>query len=441
MTESASGAVLERLGRLHSRRIELDLDRLPALLARLGAPHRRLPPVVHVAGTNGKGSVIAFLAAMLGAAGLSVSRYVSPYLREPAEQVLLPGGQVDDAVLAEALTRVEEANDGAPLTTFEALTAAAFLVCAEQPADMLLLECGMGGRADATNVIDTPVLVAITAIDLDHMAYLGPDVAAIAAEKAGIIKPRVPVVASPAHPDATAVIVARAAALAAPLSLAGRDFAVDMARRHYRGIAFDFDLPAPALAGPHQWSNAAQAAACAELLLTDPVRLQGPITGRMAPEQAIRAGIAGAIWPGRLQRLADPDHEVWVDGGHNAHAARALVAALQAMPPAPLVLVTGMQDTRPVADFLAPFVPLRPRVIATRATFQPAFVPGSPQRPETIAAAAAALGLAATVADDPAAALALAKKEPAARVLVAGSLYLAGDVLQQSGQMLASIQL
>ncbi|MEC9345018.1 MAG: bifunctional folylpolyglutamate synthase/dihydrofolate synthase [Pseudomonadota bacterium] len=441
MTTSESGAVLERLARLHSRRIELDLERLPALLDRLGAPQRRLPPVVHVAGTNGKGSVLAFLAAMLGAAGLKVSRYVSPYLLEPAEQVLLPDGQVQDAVLAAALARVEEANDGAPLTSFEALTAAAFLVYSEQPADMLLLECGMGGRTDATNVIDRPELVAITAVDLDHMAFLGPDIRSIASEKAGILKPRIPVVASPAHRDAVDVIAARAASLAAPLYLAGRDFAVDPATGHYRGIAFDLDLPVPTLAGPHQWANAAQAAACAELLLTDPARLQGPITARTAPAEAIRTGVGSAVWPARLQRLADAAHEIWVDGGHNPHAARALVVALQAMAPAPLVLVTGMQDTRPVADFLAPFVALDPLVIGTRAGSQPAFVPGAPLAPDAVVAAARDLGLRAEAAEDPGAALERAKKEPAARILVAGSLYLAGDVLRRSGQMLDSIQL
>lgn len=421
MTTPATDAVLARLAGLADRLIELDLERMPALLERLGAPHRRLPPVVQIVGTNGKGSVGAFLRQILTAAGLRVQAYTSPYLVRPTEQVTLRAGEIADAAYAEALARVEDANDGGPLTLFEAMTAAAFVAFAEDPADILLLEAGMGGRRDATNVVERPVATVVTLIALDHTAWLGDTIAAIAAEKAGVIRPGVPVVARPGEPQAEEVVAARCRALGAPLHLAGRDWSVDPASRSYRGQR-SLVLPPPALAGPHQLWNAAQALAVIEVL-----------AGFAVDDAAVVRGVESAVWPARLQRLDHGETEVWVDGGHNAHAAAALAEALQAMPAKPLVLILGMMGGRPVASFLEAFRPFAPLVVAVPIGHQPVYTPGAPLAPDAIVAAASGLGLEAVAAAslDEAFFLAATKK-PAARILVTGSLYLAGDMLRRA---------
>ncbi len=333
-----SDAVLERLKRLHPVVIDLSLGRIARLLASLGHPEDRLPPVVHVAGTNGKGSVIAFLGAMARAAGLRTHAYTSPHLVAFHERIALDGRHIADDALLALLEECEAANGDAPITFFEITTAAAFLAFARAPADLALIEVGLGGRFDATNVIARPRLTAITPIAMDHMHYLGDTLARIAFEKAGILKPGVPAVIGRQAPEALGVIEARAGELAAPLTLAGRDYGP------WTGAA-------PSLAGAHQRDNAAQAAACARLLGIG--------------EAAIAAGVGAAVWPGRMQRLAQGrladrlarGWELWLDGGHNPGAAEAIAAMLAAWRDRPVRLVYGMLNTRVPADFLAPLAP------------------------------------------------------------------------------------
>lgn len=415
-----SDLVLERLTRLHPKKIDLSLGRMERLLARLGHPERRLPPVVHIAGTNGKGSTVAYLRAMGEAAGLRVHAYTSPHLVRFHERIRLAGGLIGEAELIALLEECETANGEAPITFFEVTTAAAFLAFARTPADLLLLEVGLGGRLDATNVVARPHLSVITPVDLDHKEFLGDSIAAIAAEKAGILKPDVPAVIGPQPMEALAVIAAQADLLDAPLIIAGTDF--DAAAT---ADGFDFTrpgeapwhLPRPSLAGPHQIANAATATAAA--LLLD------------LPRAAIESGIAGAQWPARLQRLTrgplaallPTDGELWLDGGHNPHAARALAAALAAMPPKPLHLVTGLLSTKDAAGYFGAFHDLAPKVHAVT-------IPGeSAARPaEEVAAAAAEAGLEAVAEPDITTAVARAASA-GGRVMICGSLYLAGRVL------------
>ncbi|ANK80247.1 MAG: hypothetical protein TEF_05170 [Rhizobiales bacterium NRL2] len=424
MNAPLSDAILARIDSQSVRKMELDLERLPALLERLGDPLDRLPPVIHVAGTNGKGSVVAFLRAMLRHAGLDVQCFTSPHLHRVTEEVALSGGEIRDAEFARHLLRVEDANDGGVLSSFEALTAAAFLAFAEDTADVLLLETAMGGRLDATNVVRQPALTVITPIALDHMAYLGDTIAEIAAEKAGILKPGAACVAGPEHPDAVAVVEHRARALQVPLRLAGRDFTVDPESGLYSGLS-EIALPAPGLAGGHQWRNAALAVAALESFRPG-----------LLPEAA--AGLADARWPARMQRLDIEGREIWVDGGHNAHAAAAMAGALQALPPKPLCLIVGMLDSRPVAPFLAAFETLRPLVIGVAAGRQPVYTAGRPHPPEEIAFAAGRLGLQARVAGSLAEAVEIARRERGApRTLVTGSLYLAAEMLAEADPPIA----
>jgi len=289
-----SDLILGRLQALHPKAIDLSLDRLERLLTQLGHPERRVAPVVHIAGTNGKGSTLAMLDAMLQASGRRVQRYISPHLVHFAERMLFDGQPIGDAPLADVLDISESVNGGAPITFFEIITAAAFLAFARRPADVLLLETGLGGRLDATNVIDRPRLTAMAPIALDHQSFLGDSLAEIAAEKAGILKPGVPCVVGPQEPEALAVIRARAEEMDVPLQLYGRDW---MARRVGDRLRMsmnhdDFDLPLPALFGCHQIDNAGLAVACA-LALSD-----------LAPDGgAIAQGLRNVHWPGRLQRL------------------------------------------------------------------------------------------------------------------------------------------
>lgn len=422
MNTPLTDAALERITRLGGRRIELDLERLPALLERLGAPHRRLPPVVHVTGTNGKGSVVANLHAMLSRQGLKVQRFISPYLARPTEQVLLADGEIDDATHANALERVVEANDGASLPVFEAMTAAAFLCFAESPADVLLLECGMGGRLDSTNVAQGICVSVVTPVDLDHQAFLGPDTTSIAREKAGIFRPGIPVVANPQDAAATEVVIGTAAERGCPLHLAGRDWSIDTATGIYSG-ARRLKLPQPGLVGMHQWQNTAQAVAVMEVLSE---RL-GTVR---APDDGTLAAIADVRLPARFHQVRHPDasRQVWVDGGHNVHAATAAAAALSSLPSQPLTLVVGILDNRPVAPFLGAFAHLNPLVIGVPIQHQPAYAVGTPSSPHRIATIAREIGLAGQHA--PGWQQALELSHPRRRVLITGSLYLVGEVLQ-----------
>ncbi len=417
--------MLERLLALHPKSIDLSLDRVHRLLGRLDDPHRDLPPVVHVGGTNGKGSVLAFLRAMLTAAGYRVHLYTSPHLVHFNERVVLAGQPIDDEHLIALLDEAEAANVGDPITFFEITTAAAMLGFARSQADILLLEAGLGGRLDATNVIDRPALTAITPISLDHQQYLGETLNQIAAEKAGILKPGVTAVIGPQPPDVLALFDDRAALLGAPIFAHGRDWsaAQECAGIRYEGKDWRLVLPRPHLVGRHQTANAATAIACLEHL-----------PGFTVPAPAIREGVSTATWPGRLQHLtAGPlvnalpaDWSLWLDGGHNEAAARALAATLVGWRDQPLDLIVGMIGSKDPRTFLSALAPLARRVRTVSIPGQDTAIPA----PE-LARAACAGGLdaepAATVAD----ALRGLKDaaDAPARILICGSLYLAGTIL------------
>ncbi|MGE0255834.1 MAG: folylpolyglutamate synthase/dihydrofolate synthase family protein [Alphaproteobacteria bacterium] len=432
-TPSAStAAVLERLTRLHPKLIDLSLGRIERLLARLDHPERDLAPVVHIAGTNGKGSVAAFLRAMAEAAGLRVHVYTSPHLVRFNERIHVAGRIIEDAPLVALLEEVERANGGEPITFFEATTAAAFLAFARAPADLVILETGLGGRLDATNVIARPAATAITPVSLDHQSFLGPDIASIAGEKAAIQKEGVLAVVGPQVPEAAAVIDEAARAAGAAPWRHGREWSVapDGAGIVYRSPLGERRLPRPALVGRHQIDNAGTAVAVAE-------RLAAPVI----PAAAIAAGLARAEWPARLQRLNGrlaallPDGwELWLDGGHNPAAGTVLAEQAEAWmrhDGRPLHLVYGMLNTKDPAGFLAPLS----RIAVTLAGVA---VPGEPASMSAIeaATAAAAVGIVrAAPAAGIAAALAALPRGHAgagpARVLVCGSLYLAGHVLAE----------
>jgi len=433
-----SDLVLARLMALHPKIIDLSLDRVWRLLDRLGHPERALPPVVHVAGTNGKGSLIAFLDAMLAAAGWRVHAYTSPHLVRFHERIRLNGEPIPEPELLALLEEAEAANGGAPITFFEITTCAAFLAFARQPADVLLLETGLGGRLDATNVIDRPALTAITPVSMDHMQYLGNDLATIAGEKAGILKPGVPAVAAPQHPAAEAVIAARAEALGAPLSLGGRDWRATLEPEQggFRFRAADGDerrYPLPRLLGPYQVDNAAVAIACAAKL-----------SGFAVDDAAIRAGLDRARWPGRLQQLREgplvdtlpAGWELWLDGGHNASAGAALAAAIDAWaagddPPRPLHLVFGMLNSKAPTDFLRPLVARADSLTAIAIPEEPATLSAEEAAAFARQAGARRVHTAADAGEALARLAASASPEtPPARVMICGSLYLAGKVLR-----------
>ncbi|MBM3555730.1 MAG: bifunctional folylpolyglutamate synthase/dihydrofolate synthase [Alphaproteobacteria bacterium] len=416
-------AVLERLRVLHPKAIDLSLGRMERLLAALGHPEARLPPVIHVAGTNGKGSLVAFLRAMVEAAGRKAHVYTSPHLVRFNERIRVAGTLIDDDALADLVEECERANGAETIPQFEITTAAAFLAYARTPADVLLLEVGLGGRYDATNVIPRPLLTAITPVSLDHQHYLGTTVAAIAGEKAGILKPGVTAVIGPQSAEALAVIAARARALRAPLSLHGRDWSVEAegAGMRYASAKGERHLPKPGLAGRHQIPNAATAIACLEA--QDAFAI---------PEAAIREGLARVEWPARLQRLTrgplmaalPKGAELWLDGGHNPGAGEVIAATLRdwgAADGKPLHLVIGMLENKDDASFLAPFLGLARSVAAVA-------IPGEHcHPPQEIAAHADSIGLSAGVAPDLVAAI--AEAPAGARILICGSLYLAGQVL------------
>ncbi|MCF4166072.1 bifunctional folylpolyglutamate synthase/dihydrofolate synthase [Zavarzinia compransoris] len=428
---TTSDAVLDRLTRLHPKKIDLSLGRMERLLARLGHPERSLPPVVHVAGTNGKGSTVAYLRAMAEAAGLRVHAYTSPHLVRFNERIRLAGDLIPEADLTALLEECERANGDSPITFFEVTTAAALLAFSRVPADLLLLEVGLGGRLDATNVVARPQVVVITPVDLDHKEFLGSSIETIAGEKAGIMKPDVPTVIGPQPMEALTVFCERADILDAPLIVAGADFTVREAPDggfFFSGAGHaDWHLPRPALSGRHQIENAAGAVAAA--LLLD------------LPETAIADGLTRAEWPARLQRLTHgplvdalpAGAELWLDGGHNPHAARALAATLGAMAEAderPLALVAGLLSTKDAAGFFGAYVGLLPPVVAVTIEGEAASRPAA-----EVAEAATRAGLVAEPADGLTAAVvrAAALAGSGARVLICGSLYLAGRVLAANG--------
>ena len=420
-----SDAILARLLALHPKAIDLSLARMRRLLEALGHPERALPPVIHVAGTNGKGSVVAYLEAALRAAGYRVNAYVSPHLVRFAERIRLGGAPIDEGALAECLAHCETANAGAPITFFEITTAAAFHAFQRHPADALLLEVGLGGRLDATNVIERPALTAITPVSIDHTHYLGETLALIAAEKAGILKPGVPAVVGRQERAAADAIERIARAVGAPLARPDREWsfarAGDALRvRDARGAAL---YPLPGLAGAHQVENAALAVACARAL-----------PGFDVPRAALARGLREARWPGRLQEIRWPGlpdgWAFWLDGGHNEAAGQALGRVAAGWADRPLDLVVGMLDTRPPADFLRSIAPFARRLRAVPVPGQAASAAAG-----DIAAAARALGIPTEAAGgmDEAIRHLTASAAPPGRILVCGSLYLVGGVLAAAG--------
>jgi dihydrofolate synthase/folylpolyglutamate synthase len=354
-------AIVARLHGLHPRLIDLSLDRLQHLLDRVGNPERHLPPVLHVAGTNGKGSTCAFLRAIGEAAGLRVHVFTSPHLVSFNERIRLAGSLVDDTTLADALAELEQVNDAAPITVFEIVTAAALLLFSRVPADWCVLEVGLGGRLDATNVVAKPAAAAITAISIDHREFLGDTLAAIAGEKAGIIKPGRPSVSGRQAPEVAAVLQAAADRAGSALWLRDRDFHIAHvgAGLRYQDAQGGLDLPLPGLPGAHQYDNAGVAIAA--------LRAAG-----LAPDpESVGRGVAEAQWPARLQllqgtlaRSLPPGWELWLDGGHNPGAAASLAEHLAGWADRKLVLVVGMKQTKDAAAFLRPLLPYAAQVFA-----------------------------------------------------------------------------
>ena len=408
--------ITARLERLHSRLIDLSLDRLRTLLARLDHPEQRLPPVIHVAGTNGKGSTCAFIRAMAEAADLRVHVYTSPHLVRFNERIRIAGALVPDDQLVAVMERIERINDGAPITVFEVITAAAFDLFAATPADLCVLEVGLGGRGDATNVIEGPAACAITAISLDHRELLGPSVEIIAGEKAGIMKPAIPVAIGTQPADVRRILLDHAAALHVPVKLRGRDWDLTQTNGGFRYVdaSGSVDVAALSLPGLFQQDNAgiALAALRAAALPHDP------------------AGLARAEWPARLQRLhgrlaglLPSNWELWLDGGHNPGAGAVLAEHLLGWADRPAHLVVGMKQAKDSAEFLRPLLPLAKTVWAVREPDQHAALPVD----AIIAASGGIARPGPGVAD---ALRAIPRTENPARVLICGSLYLAGEVLK-----------
>ncbi len=428
-----SDAVLARLLDLHPKLIDLSLDRLTRLLDRLGNPERALPPVIHIAGTNGKGSTGAFLRAGLEAAGQRVHAYTSPHLARFHERIRLAGELIDEGALAALLAECEAANDGNAITFFEITTAAAFLAFSRTPADYCILEVGLGGRLDATNVVETPALTVITPVSLDHQGYLGDTIAEIAGEKAGIIKPSVPVVVGRQDEAGLKVIAERAARQRATVHALGADWSV---RREANGFSVQYpdgllDLPRPVLPGEHQLENAGAAIMALSLL-------------GHAEERVASAAVTRAEWPARMQRLrhgplvdiAPEGAELWLDGGHNPAAGEAvasLIADMEEHGSKPFYMVCGMIDTKDPTGYLEPFHGLVRRVYCVDIPGEKATIPA-----EDLMDAALDADLDAVAVEDVATALRLVGGEESTdleppRILICGSLYLAGGILRENG--------
>ena len=424
MTLEQSDLLLRRMMSLHPKSIDLTLGRVHRLLAALDHPERRLPPVIHVAGTNGKGSTTAMLRAGVEGAGLTAHVYTSPHLVRFHERIRVAGEIIGEAALADVLARCEAANGPDPITYFEITTCAALLAFAETPADYTLLEVGLGGRLDATNVVERPALTVITPVDYDHQQFLGDTIARIAGEKAGIIKQGVPCVVGPQHEEALEVIEDRAAGAGAPLLVHGQHWharaeAGRLVVEDDSGLA---DLPLPVLRGAHQIGNAGMAVVGLRRLGLGP--------------GATEAAVTRAEWPARMQRLragplveAAGRAELWLDGGHNPSAGAAVSETLRAMPPAPTWLICGMLNTKDPRGYLGHMAGLAEGVLAVAIPGETATLPAA-----ATAQAARDAGLNAEIAESPAAAVAtITARAPGARILICGSLYLAGQVLRENG--------
>ncbi|MEO8811535.1 MAG: folylpolyglutamate synthase/dihydrofolate synthase family protein [Caulobacteraceae bacterium] len=427
----ASDGAIRRLRALHPTLIDLSTGRVERLLEALGRPQDRMGPVIHVAGTNGKGSTTACLRAIAEAAGLSVHVLTSPHLVRFSERIRVAGTLISDKALDREIDEVEAANGGQPISFFEIATALAFHAFSRTPADLCVVEVGLGGRFDATNVFAAPAVSVITPVDYDHLEMLGPELAKIAWEKAGIVKAGRPVVSARQPPEALAVIEAEAAALGAPLAVMGREFDAWPERGGMAVQLVDrlLDLPPPGLAGPHQIDNAGLAVAA--ILALGDSRIEAG---------AIARGVAGATWPGRFQRLtAGPlaaaararGADLWLDGAHNPHAGRALAAAtadMVARDGRPLAMIVGMLGRKDARGFFEAFRDLPARVLTT------GFHSPNATAPEALAEAARAAGLDARPTDgvEHALGIALSEDGPPPHVLICGSLHFIGDVLAMS---------
>ncbi len=436
---SRSARLIEDLLREHPAGFDLSLNRIRALLDRLGNPHHALPPVIHVAGTNGKGSTIAFCRSILEAAGLAVHVHTSPHLVDWHERFLIgqkdaPAVPVAEDTLADAIQRVTDANSGQPTTLFEALTATMFLLFAEQPADVALVEVGLGGELDATNVIETPAVCVITPIALDHMAFLGTTIAEIAAAKAGIIKSGRPVLSAAQQDDAADIIRRQAARKAARLLVQSEDFTAHLenGRLCFQDDERFLDLDLPSLVGTHQIENAGLAiAACLEFF---------DQMGKGLSADAISKGLRSARWPGRLQLLErgrlhhmlPEGSEIWLDGGHNDHAGQAVAAfvnQIQGRDPRPLAIIVGMLASRDPKTYLQHVAPL-----ADMGAAVPLLSTGEGHDPAALIDTAREYDLELRPASSIKEALAQFFSEDAAvRVMFCGSLYLVGDAIAANG--------
>ena len=421
---TGSDVILQRMMALHPKIIDLTLDRVWRLLEKVGNPQDRLPPVIHVAGTNGKGSTQAMIRAGLEAEGKKVHAYTSPHLARFHERIRVAGELISEAALTEVLDRAYMANGSDPITYFEITTVAALMAFAETSADYTLLEVGLGGRLDATNVIAKPALTIITPVDLDHQQYLGDTLAEIAGEKAGIIKRGVPCVVGPQLDEGLEVIERVAARNSAPFYAYGQQYHVgtERGRLIYQDERGLLDLPLPNLPGPHQIQNAGGAIAALRVLGFG--------------EEACEAAVSRAFWPARMQhmksgRLVDlaKPAELWLDGGHNPHAGRALAETLSALPDRPIHLICGMLNTKDIGGYLRPLAKIAKSLTALSIPGEMNTLPA-----EVTAEEARKAGFEATTAasvDD--AITAITAKDPNARILICGSLYLAGHVLRENG--------
>lgn len=419
-TSRGSDRLLDRMHALHPKLIDLTLDRVWSLLNASGNPQDALPPVIHIAGTNGKGSTLAMIRAGLEGVGDTCHAYTSPHLVRFHERIRLAGELIDEDALIAILDDCLAANGDTPITYFEITTIAGLLAFARTPADWTLLEVGLGGRLDATNVVKKPAMTVITPVDLDHQQFLGDTIEEIAGEKAGIIKRGVPCVVARQHEAALEVIEARAMRLGAPLLIYGQHWhvAIERDRLIFQDETGLLDLPLPSLPGPHQVENAGTTLAVLRAL------------GK--PEAACEAAMTNATWPARMQRLrkgplvdAAPHAEVWLDGGHNPAGARAAVATLQTLPKRETHLICGMLNTKDIAGFLRPLRDVAETLTAV----------SIPDAPATLSAAQTAdyahsVGFDHGQAPSVQAALeAIIARQPNARILICGSLYLAGNVL------------
>lgn len=423
MTTTGSDAVLERMMTLHPKVIDLTLDRVHRLLAALGHPERAIPPVIHVAGTNGKGSTQAMIRAGLEAGGDRVHAYTSPHLARFHERIRLAGQLISEPALTALLDECVEKNGPDEITFFEITTCAAFLAFARTSADWTLLEVGLGGRLDATNVI-TPRLSIITPVSMDHESFLGDTLAKIASEKAGIIKRGVPVIVGPQSPEGLEVIETTAARLGAPVLAYGQHWNAweERGRLIYQDENGLLDLPLPNLPGPHQIQNAGAAITALRFLGRD--------------EAACEAAVTRAEWPARMQRLKHgplvdlaQGAELWLDGGHNPAGGEAVAATLARMPARPTHLICGMLNTKDVTGYMRPLADQVTRLHAVSIPGEKNTLPAEATRDAAVSAGIDAV-TAPSVAD---ALAAIVAADPAARVLICGSLYLAGTILRENG--------